>query len=93
MFMYIADSAPSRSSLGVANGLAQLTVSSVRALAPSAASSLFAFSLELHSAGNQFGGYLVYVVLCFVCTMALCWSFRLPKALEGEGSQRMLSSA
>jgi len=84
MFMYVAASAPSRSSLGVTNGLAQLTASSVRALAPSAASSLFSFSLELYGGRSDLGGHLVYIVLCAISAIAFWWSFRLPCALEGE---------
>ncbi|RDB23784.1 Protein ZINC INDUCED FACILITATOR-LIKE 1 [Hypsizygus marmoreus] len=85
MFMYIAAAAPSRSSLGATNGLAQLTVSGVRALAPSTASSLFSFSLELlHGRGSTIGGYLVYLVLCSISAAALGWSFLLPKSLEEE---------
>ncbi|KAF8074654.1 major facilitator superfamily domain-containing protein [Lyophyllum atratum] len=89
MFMYIAASAPSRSSLGATNGLAQLTASSVRALAPSTASSLFSLSLELgggHS--KRAGGYLVYTVLCTIATASLWWSFRLPKTLESDDRDR-----
>jgi len=82
--MYIAAAAPSRSSLGVTNGVAQLTGSSVRALAPSAASSLFSFSLELRSGGSYLGGYLVYFILCAISAAAVGWSFRLPKALAGD---------
>ncbi|GLB43326.1 putative major facilitator superfamily protein [Lyophyllum shimeji] len=88
MFMYIAAAAPSRSTLGATNGLAQLTASSVRALAPSTASSLFSFSLEL-GAGNKknVGGYLVYIILCTISTAALWWSFRLPETLASEDKQ------
>ncbi|KAF5383858.1 hypothetical protein D9615_003796 [Tricholomella constricta] len=83
MFMYIAAAAPSRSSLGATNGLAQLTASSVRALAPSTASSLFSFSLELAVGNGRFiGGYLVYIVLCTISAIALWWSCRLPETLE-----------
>jgi hypothetical protein len=82
--MYIAASAPSRSSLGATNGLAQLMVSSVRALAPTAASSLFSFSLELQSEGRNLGKHLVYIVLCAISAVALWWSFRLPVVLEED---------
>lgn len=89
MFMYIAASASSRSSLGTTNGLAQLTASSMRALAPSAASSLFSLSLELkgnHTPGQGIvsilGGYLVYLVLGAISIGAVGWGVWLPKELE-----------
>ncbi|KAG5643880.1 hypothetical protein DXG03_009510 [Asterophora parasitica] len=84
MFMYIAASAPSRSSLGATNGLAQLTASSVRALAPSTASSLFSFSLELAASGkaDSIGRHLVYIVLCSITAVSLWWSCRLPESLN-----------
>ncbi|KAG5652533.1 hypothetical protein H0H81_004690 [Sphagnurus paluster] len=88
MFMYIAASAPSRSALGATNGLAQLTVSSVRALAPTTASSLFSLSLELGAGkGSWFGGYLVYMVLCGISSVSLWWSCRLPKELGGKDKE------
>lgn len=90
--MYIAASAPSRSSLGTTNGLAQLTASSVRALAPTTASSLFSLSLELRGHGNGIGGHLVYVVLCVVTMAAIGWSFRLPTSLEGKKTEDENSS-
>ena len=82
MFMYISASTPSRFLLGTTNGLAQLTASSMRAFAPTAASSLFALSLELHTLGGWvgwFGGYLVYIVLSVIPGVAVFWSLRLPK--------------
>ena len=82
MFMYISASAPSRFLLGTTNGLAQLTASSVRAFAPTAASSLFALSLELHTLGGWvgwFGGYLVYIVFSVIPGVAVFWSLRLPR--------------
>ncbi|TFK34502.1 major facilitator superfamily domain-containing protein [Crucibulum laeve] len=91
MFMYIAASAPSRSALGTTNGMAQLTASGTRALAPTAASSLFSFSLELHSRGGTLGScgkYLVYVVLCSISVAAVGWSTRLPKELETNHERR-----
>lgn len=75
--MYIADAAPSRNSLGATNGLAQLTASTMRAFAPSTASSLFSFSLE----SGFMGGTLVYWILSAVTLTALYLSFRLPKQL------------
>lgn len=90
--MYIAASATSKSEAGSINSLSQLTVSGARSLAPSTASSLFAFSLELRfDRGYDLGGYLVYVVLCTLSAVALGWSFSLPKTVEGEGKQRQIT--
>ncbi|KIM71098.1 hypothetical protein PILCRDRAFT_17383 [Piloderma croceum F 1598] len=61
IFLYINDGAP-RSALGALNGLAQTTASTMRALAPSTASSLFAVSLER----DVVRGNMVYMVLCAI---------------------------
>lgn len=85
MFMYISYSAPTRFHLGTTNGLAQLTASSMRAFAPTVASSLFSLSLELHSTlggwAGWFGGYLVYIVFSVIPAVAVFWSLRLPREL------------
>ncbi|KAF8636255.1 hypothetical protein AX16_011025 [Volvariella volvacea WC 439] len=82
MFMYISASTPSRFLLGTTNGLAQLTASSMRALAPTTASSLFSLSLELCTLGGvlgKLGGYLVYVVFVLIPAVAVGWSMKLPE--------------
>ncbi|EJF64508.1 MFS general substrate transporter [Dichomitus squalens LYAD-421 SS1] len=48
IFMYISDGAPNQRALGLTNGFAQTTASTVRAIAPAASSSLFSVSLEQH---------------------------------------------
>ncbi|KAI0951418.1 hypothetical protein AcW1_008466 [Taiwanofungus camphoratus] len=75
IFMYISDAAPDRTALGLTNGLAQTTASTVRALAPSTASSLFSVSLEKHLAG----GTLVYWILCIVAAGGFVASWWLPQ--------------
>jgi hypothetical protein len=91
MFLYVAASAPNKSSLGTTNGLAQLTASGVRALAPTTASSLFSLSLGLAGRGGL-GGWLgakmVYVVLNVITVAALVWSSKLPKELAKQGGTR-----
>ncbi|KAH6917777.1 major facilitator superfamily domain-containing protein [Coprinopsis sp. MPI-PUGE-AT-0042] len=85
MFLYVAASAPNKSSLGTTNGLAQLTASGVRALAPTTSSSLFALSLGLAGRGGLggwLGGRMVYIVLEVITVAALVWSMRLPKELK-----------
>ncbi|EGO24784.1 hypothetical protein SERLADRAFT_449530 [Serpula lacrymans var. lacrymans S7.9] len=59
IFIYVTDGAPSREALGATNGIAQTTASTMRALAPSAASSLFSLSLQR----NLAGGTAVYWIL------------------------------
>ncbi|KAF9463622.1 major facilitator superfamily domain-containing protein [Collybia nuda] len=82
MFLYIAAAAPSRSALGTTNGLAQLTASGTRAIAPTAASSLFALSLTLRGGTSITGGYMVYIVLNLITAVAVFWSTRLPRELR-----------
>ncbi|KAI1797427.1 MFS general substrate transporter [Ganoderma leucocontextum] len=75
IFMYINDGAPSKGALGLTNGLAQMTASTVRAIAPAAASSLFSLSLEKHLVG----GTLVYWVLCIITAAGIVATRCLPK--------------
>ncbi|KAF7358437.1 MFS domain-containing protein [Mycena venus] len=60
--LFIMDSAPTRTTVGSVNGLAQMASTIVRSVAPSIASSFFALSVE----HNLAGGYLVYVLLIVV---------------------------
>lgn len=73
--MYVSSSAPSRRSLGATNGLAQTVVSIQRAVAPAAAASLFAFSLN----NNILGGNFTYIVLVVLVCIGLCIAVQLPK--------------
>jgi len=75
VFMYVSSSAPSRRSLGATNGLAQTMVSIQRTVAPAAAASLFAFSLN----NNVMGGNFTYVVLTALVCVGLCIAVQLPK--------------
>ncbi|EIW57758.1 MFS general substrate transporter [Trametes versicolor FP-101664 SS1] len=80
IFIYITDAAPNERALGLTNGLGQTTVSTVCAVAPSAASSLFAASLE----GNIAGGTLVYWVFCGVVVMGIASTRWLPVQLRSQ---------
>ena len=71
----ITESAPSQSSLGAVNGLAQGVASISRSLAPSVASSLFAISLQR----NWAGGNAVYYILMGIVACTIRLSFMLPK--------------
>ena len=75
ILILIAQSAPSRSALGITNGLAQALGSVARALAPSVASSLFSLSLEWRT----MGGNMVYVVLAGLTLFGMSLAFMLPK--------------
>ncbi|KAI0350014.1 MFS general substrate transporter [Trametes cingulata] len=80
IFIYISDAAPNQKALGLTNGLAQTTASTVRAIGPSLASSLFSVSLERRLAG----GTLVYWVLCGITVVGLAASRWLPAKLRTE---------
>ncbi|CDO77007.1 hypothetical protein BN946_scf184298.g34 [Trametes cinnabarina] len=80
IFIYISDAAPNQKALGITNGLAQTTASTVRAMAPALASSLFSVSLERRLAA----GTLVYWVLCGITVTGLVASRWLPAKLRTE---------
>ena len=74
--MYISSAAPNKRSLGATNGIAQTVVSMQRAVAPAAAASLFAFSLD----NNILGGNFAYAVLTVVVCVGLGVAFQLPRS-------------
>jgi hypothetical protein len=74
----ITDSAPSQSSLGSVNSLAQAVGSVSRSLAPSVASSLFAISLQR----NWAGGNAVYYIWMAMVACAIPLSSMLPEELH-----------
>jgi MFS family permease len=75
IFMYISSAAPNKRSLGATNGLAQTVVSIQRTIAPAAAATLFAFSLE----NNILGGNFAYVLLVTIVCVGLGVAVQLPK--------------
>jgi len=81
IFMYISSAAPNKRSLGATNGIAQTVVSIQRTVAPAAAASLFAFSLD----NNILGGNFAYVVLLALVWVGLGVAFRLPKKMWNHG--------
>ncbi|EIW57757.1 MFS general substrate transporter [Trametes versicolor FP-101664 SS1] len=83
IFIYISDAAPNKKALGLTNGLAQTTASTVRAIAPSLASSLFAVTLQHRLAA----GTLVYWVLCGITLAGLVATRWLPATLRMEGAK------
>lgn len=78
----LVNSAPRRSALGATNGLAQAIGSITRSVAPSIASSLFAYSIEKKAAG----GNLVYFMISAMSLCGLRLAFKLPKASTGRKS-------
>ncbi|KAI9066074.1 MFS general substrate transporter [Trametes sanguinea] len=80
IFIYVSDAAPNQKALGITNGLAQTTASTVRAIAPALASSLFSVTLEHRLAA----GTLVYWVLCGITLAGLVASRWLPSKLRTE---------
>ncbi|KAH6906862.1 major facilitator superfamily domain-containing protein [Coprinopsis sp. MPI-PUGE-AT-0042] len=83
MFLYVAASAPNKSSLGTTNGLAQLQRRSESSGATTS-SSLFALSWVLQAVVGLVDGWgrMVYIVLEVITVAALVWSMRLPKELK-----------
>ncbi|KZT20445.1 MFS general substrate transporter, partial [Neolentinus lepideus HHB14362 ss-1] len=75
VFIYINSSAPSKRSLGATNGMAQTTVSVIRAVGPAMATSLFAVSVER----QLMGGNLVYAVFAAATCGCLCVAGTLPE--------------
>ncbi|KAI9435199.1 MFS general substrate transporter, partial [Lactarius indigo] len=74
IFMYIASAAPNKRSLGATNGIAQTIVSIQRAVGPTVAASLFAFSLD----HNILGGNFAYAVLLAIVGVGLGVAAQLP---------------
>ncbi|KAG2122761.1 major facilitator superfamily domain-containing protein [Suillus clintonianus] len=77
IILYINNGAPSKDLLGATNGLAQTMASMMRAVGPTAVSSLFALSLEK----NLAGGTAVYWIMCTIVILVLGFSTYLPKSL------------
>ncbi|KAH9164612.1 MFS general substrate transporter [Lactarius sanguifluus] len=75
VFMFVSSAAPNTRSLGALNGLAQMVVSTQRAVGPAAATSLFAFSLQ----NNILGGQFAYAVLLSFACVGLCVAVQLPR--------------
>ncbi|THH19030.1 hypothetical protein EW146_g2063 [Bondarzewia mesenterica] len=72
--VYFVDAAPSKSTLGAINGIAQMIASLCRSVSPAVASSLYAISLE----DNLLGGSMVFVVLWIITVIGVGMSLRIP---------------
>jgi hypothetical protein len=76
--MFVTASAPANNVLGAVNGLSQTSVSIARAIGPTLATSLFAFSKD----NNVLNGNAVYVILIIVAS-ALRWlASKLPDEIQ-----------
>ena len=75
--MFIAAAAPNKSSLGATNGLAQLSVSIVRAVGPAVVSS--AYSLSIDEDHHYMNGGLVYYLTVALSLGAIWVGLLLPK--------------
>jgi len=75
VFMFLAAAAPNKRSLGATNGLAATVVAVQRTIGPTAAASLFAYSL----ANDVLGGNFAYVVFLGVVCLGLCVAAQLPR--------------
>jgi hypothetical protein len=63
-----------KGAMGAANGMAQVVASSMRAVAPTVATSLFSISLQQ----NLLGGDMVYVILLAIVFTGIRLSLLLP---------------
>ena len=77
VFIFIAAATPNKASLGVMNGLAQVSVSAVRAVGPALASSMY--SLSIDEDHHYMGGWLVYYVVVALSLGAIWVGSLLPK--------------
>lgn len=77
IFIYITASAPNRACLGSVNGMAQFSVSIMRAIGPAVANSLF--SLSIDPTRHYLGGHLVWIVMSGLTMFALWVGSFLPR--------------
>ncbi|KIO22466.1 hypothetical protein M407DRAFT_28044 [Tulasnella calospora MUT 4182] len=75
----VSQSAPSRTSLGAVNGVAQMVASSMRAVGPTLATILFAVSTDPHF--HALGGQLIWV---YMVSLALAGVYASSKVQEGR---------
>ncbi|KAH7926468.1 MFS general substrate transporter [Leucogyrophana mollusca] len=74
-FIYVNSSSPNRASIGATNGLAQVTVSAMRAVGPAVSNAVFSLSIEQ----QYIGGQMVYCVLGCMVLLAVWVSSLLPR--------------
>ncbi|KAF5358829.1 hypothetical protein D9758_008522 [Tetrapyrgos nigripes] len=74
IFIYIASSAPNRASLGMTNGLNQMTVGLARAIGPAVSNWLYSVSIK----HKYLGGFMVYIVILGATCVAIAMASMLP---------------
>jgi len=79
-FIILSDTAPTKSSLGAINGLAQTVACTMRIFAPFIASSLFSLSQER----EILGGTMVFWIIEAVVVAGVVASFRIEDAPKGQ---------
>ena len=75
--MFVAAAAPNKASLGATNGIAQLSVSILRAIGPALASTLY--SLSIDEEHHYMNGGLVYYVTVMLGFVAMWVGSLLPE--------------
>jgi len=78
--MFISAAAPNKASIGATNGIAQVSVSVMRAVGPAVVNSAFSLSIEEHI----MGGYFAYWVMVAMVGLTLWVGYLLPKNLWRE---------
>lgn len=76
----VTASAPTRSSLGTVNGLAQGLGSAAKCFGPSFATSLFAMSIQHPE--KMAGGNAVYYIMMIIVAIGIRFTLMLPKKQE-----------
>ncbi|KZT07680.1 MFS general substrate transporter [Laetiporus sulphureus 93-53] len=90
VFIFITASSPNKASLGSVNGLAQMSVSIMRAIGPAVANSMFSLSIDPER--HCLDGMLVYVFLASLAVSALVVGTLLPqKVWKNESSEQEIS--
>lgn len=74
MFIYIQAASPNRASIGATNGFAQLLVSTMRAIGPASATSLFSISIETPERA-----WFAYDYMLFLVCIGMAASLLLPR--------------
>lgn len=85
MYIFFNNSAPTKSTLGAVNGLAQTVACFARIIAPVTSSSLFSLTQQY----NLLGGTMVYWILISFFVCGLYASSYLPKHLKEEEDERV----
>lgn len=86
--MFVTASCPTPALLGSVNGLAQTTISFVRAFGPAGATALFSLS----TSRGWLGGYAAYVIMCGLTGAALACTRLLPQSDLPQSSRKPQNS-